>query len=92
YGGGVYAECYPIDCLTIHAEAQYLNFKNYDGYYAHDVERTWDMPVLVGAGYRKRLSDVVSVNIMLLFNLNNTSALSNNVYGSNPIVRLNILF
>jgi hypothetical protein len=92
YGGGVYAECYPIDCLTIHAEAQYLNFKNYDGYYAHDVERTWDMPVLVGAGYRKRLSDVVSINIMLLFNINNTSALSNNVYGSNPIVRLNILF
>ena len=92
YGGGVYAECYPIDCLTIHAEAQYLNFKNYDGYYAHDVERTWDMPVLVGAGYRKRLSDVVSINIMLLFNINNTSALSNNVYGSNPIVRFNILF
>jgi hypothetical protein len=93
FGGGVYAECYPIECLTIHAEAQYLNFKDYYNCgYGNDVSRTWDMPVLVGAGYRKMLSDVVSINIMLLFNINNTSALSNNVYGSNPIVRMNILF
>jgi len=92
YGGGLYAEGYPFDFLTIHAEAQYLNFKNYDGYYSRDVERVWDMPILIGAGYRKRISDYICVNLMLLFNINNTSALRYNVYNSNPIVKINVMF
>lgn len=93
YGGGVYAEAFPLDFLTIHAEAQYLNFDNsFDASsYNPNSERIWDIPILVGAGYRRQISDIISVNLMLLFNINNTKELRYNVY-ENPIIRVNIMF
>ena len=89
YGGGVFAEAYPFSFLTLHAESQFLNFEDY---YAADVKRVWDTSFLVGAGYRKQISDIIYVNFLVLFNLNNNERLSQNVFGSNPIVRINIMF
>ncbi|MBR4265565.1 MAG: hypothetical protein IKQ46_05860 [Bacteroidales bacterium] len=91
YGGGIYAEAFPLDFLVIHAEAQYLNFENYYNWNGSDAQRMWDMPILVGAGYRRVISDRVNVNFMLLWNINNTNELNYNVY-SNPIVRVSIQF
>lgn len=84
YGGGIYAEAFPFKGLTLHLEAQALNFENY-GYY--NSYRMWDYPILAGFGWRSQSEGRFGITYLLLFNLNNTESLSNNVY-TNPIVKI----
>lgn len=93
YGGGIYLEAYPIQCLVIHGEAQYLSYKKfYDGYYFYpEPDRAGAMPILVGGGYRKMLTDRASINLMLLWNVNATRDINDNIY-TNPILRVSLIF
>lgn len=91
YGGGVYADCTPIDFLVIHGEVQAINYDNYYNYY-NNSERTLDIPILIGGGYRRQISDRASINMMILWNLNATDGLENNTSFSNPIVRISFIF
>lgn len=97
YGGGVYADIIPVRFLVLHAEAQAINFKeiftsSYYSSYNLDAKRMWDYPVLVGAGYRMPFGQKSSVNYMLLFNINNTKPLQNNVYPGGVLIRIAFLF
>lgn len=91
YGGGLYVDVHPINFLVVHAEAQAIC---YDNIYANsfDPDKKVDVPILIGGGYHKQLTDRAAVNIMLLWNLNATKGLENNTSFSNPIFRVNVTF
>lgn len=91
YGGGIYADGHPLDFLVIHAEAQVICYDNYWANY-NDPEKKVDIPILIGGGYHKQLTDRASVNMMLLWNLNATKGLEHNTSFSNPIIRINVTF
>ncbi len=86
-GGGAYAEIYPIDFLVLHAEAQYISYDDY--YYP---TRRSDAPILIGGGYHRSLSNRAGINLMFLWNLNETDGLRNNTSFSNPIIRFSVIF
>lgn len=86
YGGGVFTQLIPFKFLVLHAEVDMLNLDSYENY--PEVTRTWDMPVLVGAGYRMPIGEKGSVNYMFLWNINETK----NSPFTNPIIRINFMF
>lgn len=94
YGGGIFADVYPFKFLVIHTEAQALNFENYsDGYNLNlvDPKRTWDVPLILGAGYHMSINDRCGINYMLMWNFNDSNGLRYNVY-NNPIIRITFVF
>jgi len=91
YGGGVYTDFHPIDFLVVHAEAQAICYDNYYANY-NEPDKMVDIPILVGGGYHRQISDRASLNMMLLWNLNATKGLEHNTSFSNPIVRINFTF
>ncbi len=91
YGGGAFVDVFPIDFLVARVEAQlicyddcYHNFQN--------PEKKVEVPILIGAGYHKAITDRASINLMLLWNLNETEGLRNNTTFSNPILKINFCF
>jgi len=86
YGGGIFTQIIPVKFLLLHAEVSYLNLDSYTNY--PNIKRVWDMPVLVGGGYRMPVGEKGSINYMILWNINETE---NSPY-SNPIIRLNFNF
>lgn len=90
FGGGLFADIYPIDFLVLHAEAQYINYDDYTSYSSSD--RRSDMPILIGGGYHRRISDRAGINLMFLWNLNETDGLRYNTSFSNPIIRFSVIF
>jgi hypothetical protein len=91
YGGGIYADSHPLDFLVVHAEAQAICYDNYWANY-NDPDKKVDIPILIGGGYHRQITDRASFNFMLLWNLNATKGLENNTSFSNPIIRANITF
>ncbi len=91
YGGGLFVDAHPLEFLVAHAEAQAICYDNIYGN-AYDPEKKVDVPILVGGGYHRQVTERASVNIMLLWNLNATTGLENNTSFSNPVFRINILF
>ncbi len=91
YGGGLYADATPLDFLVVHAEAQAICYDNYWANY-NDPDKKVDVPILIGGGYHRQLTDRASMNLMLLWNLNATKGLENNTSFQNPIVRVNVTF
>lgn len=90
YGGGVFAEAHPLEYLNIHAEAQVITYKDYSANYYEPQTRT-DYPILIGGGYRKMINNRSSLNIMLLWNINDTRAMRENTTFNNPIVRVSFI-
>ncbi len=91
YGGGFYMDVHPLDFLVAHVEAQVICYDNYSGNF-FDPEKKVDVPLLIGGGYHRQLTDRAAVNIMLLWNLNATEGLENNTSFNNPIFRINVVF
>ncbi|MCR5453841.1 MAG: hypothetical protein K6F33_02490 [Bacteroidales bacterium] len=91
YGGGIYADCIPLRFLVVHAEAQAICYDNYWANF-NEPEKQVDVPIMIGGGYHRQITDRASVNFMLLWNLNATKGLENNTSFSNPIVRINLIF
>ncbi|MCK4407285.1 MAG: hypothetical protein KAV44_06390 [Bacteroidales bacterium] len=85
YGGSVFARYYVFRDFFAHAEYQLLN---YEPYYVNPVDkkRVTVPAYLIGGGYRQWLGPNVSVNILILFNLNETI---DSPY-RNPIFRVGI--
>ncbi len=95
FGGGLYTDVIPFQFLVLHLEAQAVNFKEIfktNTPYNPDADRIWDVPILAGAGYRMAFGEKSSVNYMLLFNINNTKPLQNNVYPGGVLIRITFLF
>lgn len=91
YGGGIYADVHPLDFIVLHAEAQAICYDNYWANY-NDPDKKVDVPILIGGGYHRQITDRAAVNMMLLWNLNATKGLENNTSFTNPIIRINITF
>ncbi len=91
YGGSIFGRYYFTESLFAHAEYEVLSIEPFYTYYnsvrqAYEIakeKRTNVESILVGGGYRQPLSDKVSLNIMILWNLND-SYLS--PY-TNPVIR-----
>lgn len=87
YGGSIFARYFIWRDLFAHFEYAPLystNFVYYPPYTNPDGKGPWAQDVLIGAGYRQWIGDKASVNLMLLWNLNQT------IYSpySNPIFRI----
>ena len=91
YGGGFYVDAHPLDFLVAHVEAQAICYDNISAN-SFDPDKKVDIPILVGGGYHRQLSDRASLNFMLLWNINATEGLENNTSFNNPIVRVNVVF
>jgi hypothetical protein len=85
YGGSVFARYYVFRDFFAHAEYQLLNYEVYH-WPSGDKERVTVPAYLIGGGYRQWLGPNVSVNILILFNLNETI---DSPY-TNPIFRVGI--
>ncbi len=78
FHGGLFAHA---EYEALNLERQYFDFTGSEG-------RFWLKSVLVGGGISQPISDRASVNIMLLWNLNETA---NSLY-NNPVFRFGINF
>jgi len=85
FGGSLFARISIIPQLFVHGEFEMLNLES--GYFTENPEkRFWEENYLLGLGYRQKISEKSSFNIMLLYNFNQDSY----VYYQNPIFRFSI--
>ena len=84
YGPRVFTNYMLIGDFFAHLEYESLSLETALFMYPGTSTRFWVGRFLVGGGYRMRISDKSSVNIMLLYNLNES------IYSpySNPIIRI----
>jgi hypothetical protein len=84
FGPRVFTNYMLIGDFFAHLEYEALSLETALFYYPGNSSRFWVESYLVGGGYRMSISDKSSVNIMLLYNLNET------IYTpySNPIIRI----
>lgn len=89
YGGSLFAGYYVWRDLFAHLEYAPLYIPRYYDYYAPpfpsvDPPSPWAHDLLIGAGYRQWMGDKAFVNLMVLFNVNET------IYSPyvNPIIRI----
>lgn len=91
YGPRVFTNYLLISDIFAHLEYEALSLetKYYDNMNMYPGQRRfWMDSFLIGAGYRMAISDRSSVNLMVLYNLNETS---NSIY-TNPIFRVGFYF
>lgn len=88
YGPRIFTNYMLIGDFFAHLEYEALSLESALFFYPGDSERFWVESYLVGGGYRMRVNDKSSVNIMLLYNLNET------IYTpySNPVIRIGFYF
>lgn len=91
FGGGLYADSHPLDFLVVHAEAQAICYDDYYSNYSFPDKKV-EFPIMLGGGYHRAITDRASLNVMLLWNINQTTGLENNTSFSNPIIRFNFIF
>lgn len=86
YGGSIFARYFVWRDLFAHVEYAPLYITNFQfpPYVTPVDEAPWAHDIFLGGGYRQRFAERASVNLMLLFNVNET------VYSpySNPIIRI----
>lgn len=87
YGGGLFGRYFVIENLYLHSEYEVLNME-VPNIYGSGYRRTNVTSVLVGGGYRQWMSDRAGVDLMLLWNINQS------IYSpySNPIIRMGFIF
>jgi hypothetical protein len=92
YGGRVFGQLKlpMVENLFAHAEYELLNYDLmvYDPYGYLDKIRVTANNVLLGAGYRQPIGENASIDLLLLYNLNENE---NSLY-SNPILRMGVSF
>lgn len=86
YGGGLFGRYFITDDLYAHTEYEILSLETPNAY-GSGLYRTNVTSVLVGGGYRQWISDRAGIDLMLLWNVNQ-SRLS--PY-SNPIIRVGFI-
>ena len=86
YGGSFFTEAYPLKFIVLHAEIQALNVEYYNS--SNLWERTWDIGILGGGGYRSTFGKKGAMQIMILWNFNQTDSSP----FTNPIFRFSITF
>ena len=90
YGGRVFSRYYILEELFAHGEYEYLNYEaaliDPYGYFTGGTDRVGVDNVLLGGGYRQNIGGNSWINLMVLWNVNET------VYTlySNPIIRMGI--
>jgi hypothetical protein len=87
YGGKIFATHIITKDVFAHAEFEKLNLDAFD-YTTFQTTRIWVTSLLVGGGYRMRIGERTSVNLMVLYNLNQTEY---SPY-QNPIIRVGFNF
>ena len=86
YGGSIFARYFVWRDLFAHLEYAPLYISNF--YYPPNIiplnEAPWAHDIFIGGGYRQWMGERASVNMMILFNVNET------IYSpySNPIIRI----
>lgn len=88
YGGSFFTRYRITRDFFIHAEAEALNLDSQLNWLVdpETTNRFWEYNYFVGGGYRAALSDKTFINLMVLYNLNNSSV----VYFQNPIFRIGV--
>jgi hypothetical protein len=88
YGGSVFTSYRFTRAFFAHTEFELLNLDSRVGVLTHDNtgNRIWEQNYFIGGGYRAPLGERASLNLMLLYNLNQNSR----VYFQNPIFRFGI--
>lgn len=87
YGGGIFARYFVIENLYLHTEYEVLNLE-VPNIYGAGYRRTNVTSVLIGGGYRQWISDRAGLDLMLLWNINQSRY---SPY-QNPIIRLGFIF
>lgn len=88
YGGSAFARYRIFPQLFAHVEFEALNLDSQMGFRTEPDRdsRFWEYNYFVGGGYRAFLGGRTHINLMLLYNLNNSSV----VYYQNPIFRIGV--
>jgi hypothetical protein len=88
YGGSLYSRYHITRQIFAHAEYEALNLDSQMGWLINPDSSTrfWEYNYFLGGGYRTRLGERASLNLMVLYNFNQNSL----VYFQNPIFRLGI--
>ena len=87
YGAKLFSRFYIIPSVFVHAEYEALNLETayFDPtHLRHSTDRFWVHSVLLGGGYKQAIGEYSSINIMLLYNINETV---DSPY-RNPIIRM----
>jgi hypothetical protein len=87
YGGGPFTRFFVLENLFLHAEYEILNLEVPDAYY-REYTRKNISSVFVGAGYRQMIGTNSSIDLLLLYNINETR----NTPYQNPIFRIGFGF
>lgn len=87
YGGGVFGRYFVTDDLYLHSEYEVLNL-DIPNVYGSGYTRSNVTSVLVGGGYRQWISERAGLDLMILFNLNQSRYSPYN----NPIIRFGFVF
>lgn len=87
YGGSIFTRYYLLENIFAHVEGEVLNLEVPD-YFRNRFVRENIFGFYVGGGYRQPLGDRSSLNILLLYNLNEDR---NSPY-QNPIIRVGFGF
>jgi hypothetical protein len=87
YGGGPFARYLIFEELFVHVEHEVLNMRVYD-YLTRTFQRKNISSVFVGGGYRQMIGDNSAIELMLLYNINESI---NSPY-INPIFRVGFGF
>ncbi len=88
YGGNLFLRYHILPQLFAHVEYEALNLDSQMGWQINpdNEARFWEYNYLVGAGYRVPISERAFINLMILYNLNDSSV----VYFQNPIFRIGV--
>ena len=87
YGGKLFLRYNIIESIFAHAEYEALNLETeyFDPMnYRHSTPRFFVHSILIGGGYRQPIGDYSSINLMVLYNINETI---DSPY-RNPIIRM----
>jgi outer membrane protein assembly factor BamA len=87
YGGGPFTRFFVTDGLFLHAEYEVLNMEVPDAFYFRYVRKNITS-VFLGVGYRQMIGDRSSLDLLLLYNINDNR---NSPY-INPIIRIGFGF
>lgn len=87
YGASLFTRYFLLENIFAHVEGEVLNLE-VPNYFLHRYERQNVFGFYVGGGYRQEIGDRSSLNIMLLYNLNQDR---NSPY-QNPIIRIGFGF
>jgi hypothetical protein len=87
YGGSLFTRYFLLENIFAHVEGEMLNLE-VPNYFLNRYERENVFGFYVGGGYRQPLGDRSSLNILLLYNLNEDR---NSPY-QNPIIRIGFGF